>query len=74
MFKDPKGVRQYVRNGFHVVEFHLDGIAGVPIKQLNVSAHMYRDGYWVDIRITKVGRELPDSAPLTAFLDSISVK
>ena len=74
MFKDPKNVRQYERNGFHVVEFYLDGVAGIPVKQANISAHMYKDGYWIDIRVTKVSREVPDFAPLSAFLNSISVK
>jgi hypothetical protein len=74
MFKDAKGVREYESNGFHVVEFYLDEIAGVPVKQANLSGHMYRDGHWIDVRFTKVGRERLDLAPLTALLDSISVK
>jgi hypothetical protein len=74
MFRDPKGVRQYERNGFHVVQFYLDGIAGISLKQVNVSAHMYRDGYWIHIRVSAVGEQLPDATPLIGFLDSISVK
>jgi hypothetical protein len=35
---------------------------------------MCRDGYWVDVRVTKVGREAPDPAPLVAVIASISVK
>ncbi len=27
MSRDRRGVRQYGRNGFHVVQFHLDGVA-----------------------------------------------
>jgi hypothetical protein len=42
--------------------------------QTNLSAHMYRDGYWIDIRATKVGDEAPDAAPIIEFLDSISVQ
>lgn len=74
MYGDPQSARQYERNGFHVVEFYLDGVGGTPIKQSNVSAHMYRDGYWIDLRVTKVGREVPDLAPLGAFLDSVRVR
>jgi hypothetical protein len=74
MYKDPKAVRLYERNGFHVVEFYVDGIGGLPVKQANVSAHMYRSGYWVDVRVTKVDREIPNLAPLVGFLDSIAVK
>jgi hypothetical protein len=74
MFRDARDVRQYERNGFHVVQFYLDGVAGFPMKQANVSAHMYRDGYWIDIRATKVGEEVPDPAPIIEFLDSVSVQ
>lgn len=74
MFRDPRAVRQYERNGFHVVQFYLDGVAGIPMMQTNLSAHMYRDGYWIDIRATKVGDEAPDAAPIIEFLDSISVQ
>jgi hypothetical protein len=74
MFRDPREVRQYERNGFHVVQFYLDGVAGIPMMQTNLSAHMYRDGYWIDIRATKVGEEAPDPAPIIEFLDSISVQ
>ena len=73
-FRDPRDVRQYERNGFHVVQFYLDGVAGIPMKQANLSAHMYRDGYWIDIRATMVGEEVPDPAPIIEFLDSISVR
>ena len=74
MFRDPRDVRQYERNGFHVVQFYLDGVSGIPIMQANLSAHTYRDGYWIDIRVTKVGEQVPDPAPLIEFLDSVSVQ
>jgi hypothetical protein len=74
MFRDAQDVREYERNGFHVIQFHLDGVAGIPIMQTNLSAHAYRDGYWIDIRITKVGEQAPDPAPMIEFLDSISVQ
>ncbi len=74
MFRDAQDVRQYERNGFHVLQFYLDGVGGIPIMQTNLSAHTYRDGYWIDIRITKVGEQVPDPAPMIEFLDSISVQ
>jgi len=74
MFRDARDVRQYERNGFHVVQFYLDGVAGIPIMQTNLSAHTYRDGYWIDIRVTMVGERVPDPAPMIEFLDSISVQ
>jgi hypothetical protein len=75
MAKQMKDPQRYEKNGFHVIQFHLDGVGGIPLKQSNLSAHMYRDGYWIDIRITKVGKDsVPDPKSLITFLESIVVQ
>ena len=74
MYKDPKEVKQYEKNGFQVVQFHLDGVGGFPIKQVNLSAHMYKDGYWLDVHISKVGSEVPSPDSMISLLESITVK
>lgn len=74
MYKDPKNVKQFDLNGFSVLQFHLDSVAGVPIKQTNISAHMYKDGYWIDIHLSKVGPTVPSAEPMVKFLESIAVK
>ena len=74
MYKDPKEVKQYEKNGFQVIQFYLDGAGGFPVKQANLSAHMYKDGYWLDVHISKVGREVPTPDSMISLLESISVK
>lgn len=72
-FKDARDPVEFERNGFSVLHFHLDKPAGMPVVQANASAHAYRDGYWIDVRVTKVGATLPDSAALLALIDSLSI-
>ncbi|APV48911.1 hypothetical protein BWI17_03955 [Betaproteobacteria bacterium GR16-43] len=62
------------RNGFSVVQFHLDKPGGHAVVQTNVSAHAYRDGYWIDVRVTKVGETRPDPEPLLAVLDAMAFR
>jgi hypothetical protein len=66
----------YVRNGFHVVQFWLElgSAGGMSVNQANLSAHMYRDGCWIDLRVSRVDRQVPDPAPMLELLDSITVK
>jgi hypothetical protein len=75
MAKQMQDSQRYEKNGFHVIQFHLDDVGGIPLKQSNLSAHMYRDGYWIDVRITKVGRDsVPDPKSMVSFLESIVVQ
>ncbi len=74
LFKSAKDTKMYEENGFHVIQFYLDNPGGLPIKQTNISAHTYRDGFWVDVHISKVGREVPDPEELRAFLKTLSLK
>jgi hypothetical protein len=74
-YKNPKDVHQYDEHGFSVVRFRLDDIGGVPVRQANLSAHAYVDGYWIDVRISKAAEDrVPDINPLAAFFDSVSIK
>jgi hypothetical protein len=75
-FQGARDVRMYVRNGFHVVQFWLElgSAGGMSVNQANLSAHMYRDGYWIDLRVSRVDRQVPDPAPMLELLDSITVK
>lgn len=69
---DPKNVHLSVSNGFHIVEFYV-GRMGSSTKQTNVSAHMYRDGYWIDIHGTVAGEDILSSAPMLRFIELITV-
>lgn len=62
------------RNGFSVLRFHLDRPMKAPVVQANVSAHAYRDGRWVDLRVSKVGEKRPEMEPLLAVLDAIAIQ
>ena len=66
-------MREYDRNGFSVVEFQLDKPEGVDVVQLNVWGHAYRDGHWIDVHLSKVGKTRPDSRDLVSVLDAITI-
>lgn len=72
--RDPRDVRLFERNGFHVVQFRLDQMAGVAVRQLTLSAHAYRDGHWIEMRLTREDDEMPDPAPFLEFLDAASIR
>lgn len=74
MYKGAKAVEQYEKNGFHVIQFQVENPGGFPVKQANISAHAYKDGYWIDVHISKVDKDMPDVAPLVAALQAVSFK
>ena len=66
-------MREYDRNGFSVIEFQLDKPEGADVVQLNVWGHAYRDGHWIDVHLSKVGKTRPDSRDLVSVLDAIAI-
>lgn len=74
MVRDPQDVRMFEQNGFHVVQFRLDQMAGVAVRQLTFSANAYRDGHWIEMRLTREDDEMPDPRPFVEFLDSVSIR
>jgi len=72
--RNPKDVKLFEENGFHVAQFYVDGFSDIPMKQANLSAHLYRDGYWIDVRISLVARKPPDPEPLLAVLRSVTLR
>jgi hypothetical protein len=74
MYKAAKDTKMYEENGFHVIQFYLDSPGGFPVKQTNISAHAYRDGHWIDVHISKVGKEIPDPEELRGLLKSLTMK
>lgn len=71
---EPVDVKMFERNGFHVVQYRLDRIAGVGVRQLTLSASAYRDGHWIEMRMTREDDEIPDSAPFLELLDAASIR
>jgi len=64
--------KMFERNGFHVVQFSTEYPQSGP-RTTQVSAHAYRDGSWIDVRVSKTGSQTPDAAPLLAFLDTFAI-
>lgn len=73
-FADAREPSELERNGFSVLQFHLDKPMGTPVVQANASAHMYRDGYWIDVRISRVGPTKPEAESLLKVLDAMAIR
>jgi hypothetical protein len=74
---DPKGVKTDPRNGFQVIQWYRAATGEINATQTFVSAHVYRDGYWIHVWSLKSDSRKgagPDPTPLLQFLDSIEVK
>jgi hypothetical protein len=73
-YKDALDIRHFDRNGFAVSTFHFDRIMNMPAFQTNVGAHAYRNGYWIDVNISKVGGKTPPLEPLLKVIDSLKLE
>ena len=74
MVQNPAGVAQFERAGFSIVRYELAIVPGVPIRQLNYSAHHVRDGYWVDMHLSKVLMSETDEKSLEQFVDAVTIQ
>ncbi len=72
LYENPQSVEQFEENGFAVVKFIIPSFRGMQVNQLNYSAHIVRDGYWVDAHLSKLPSQKGDEALLSAFLRTIS--
>lgn len=70
--KDPREVERFEENGFAVIRYIVPSVQGVTVNQLNWSAHAVRDGYWVDIHLSKFDARSDDDALLRGVLKSAS--
>lgn len=73
-YKDPKDVVKKTANGFSVIQFYLDLPMGYPVVQSNISAHNYRDGYWIDIHLSKVSKQSPDYTEMNKFINDVIIE
>jgi hypothetical protein len=69
-----QGVTFFDLNGFSIVEFIVPEFRGMKVNQINMSGHHVRDGYWVDMHISKVLYQPKDRAVFTDFIKSITFK
>jgi tetratricopeptide (TPR) repeat protein len=57
---------------YAAIEYTYPEIKGVKINQKNMRMHFVRDGYWIDMHISKVLYEEADRASFDAFVKSIA--
>ena len=72
-YKNPMGVIKKTVNEFSVIQFYIDKPMGLPVVQSNISAHSYRDGFWIDIHISKVDKQYPDHHSMNDVLESVKL-
>jgi hypothetical protein len=70
--ENPQSVEQFEENGFAVVKFIVPSVRGLQVNQLNYSGHVVRDGYWVDVHLSKIQSQKGDEALLSGFLKAVS--
>ena len=71
---DPVNVKRYERNDFSVIEYFLPVVYRKKLDQMNVSAELVRDGYRVDLHVSKVLYKDPEKELFDGFIDSLSIK
>jgi hypothetical protein len=69
-----KVLQEAERNGFAIVAYENPRVTvrDRTVAQTNVSAHGYRDGAWVDFRVSAVGPTPPDAAALLEVIDKLA--
>ena len=70
--EDPNSVAQFDLSGFAIVKFIVPRVKGIQVNQLNYSGHMVRDGYWVDMHLSKIQSQKGDETLLSGFVKTVS--
>ncbi len=65
-----ENLEQFEINGFAVAKYTVN-LGGAGVKQLNYSAHTYKDGYWVDVRQSKLNASKDEEQRMRQFLESL---
>ena len=67
-------IERFEQNGFSVLKCVVPVKAGdKPVKQLNYSAHLVRDGYWIDMHLSQTTDEGRGDPLLKKFVDSVAL-
>lgn len=74
LYESPQSLVKFEENGFAAVKFIVPAVRGVPLNQINYSAHLVRDGYWVDMHLSKALFKEQDEPFLSEFIKTISVQ
>jgi hypothetical protein len=74
---DAQGVQRFERNGFALLEFHVEyplpDLHGQAVAQGHVSGHLVPDGYWVDMHLSLMPYTPSDRQMFLDFVDAIRV-
>jgi hypothetical protein len=71
---NPQGVTFIDLNDFSIVEFIVPEFKGIKVNQINMTGHHVREGYWVDVHISKVFYQPGDRDVFIDFINSITFK
>jgi hypothetical protein len=74
LIENPQSVEQFEENGFAIVKFIVPSVRGLPVNQLNYSGHTVRDGYWVDMHLSKIQSQEGDEALMSGFVKTVSFR
>ncbi|HEY7676568.1 MAG TPA: hypothetical protein VIG69_05830, partial [Candidatus Methylomirabilis sp.] len=71
-YQGAQGLERLEINGFAIMKCTVPvTVGGLRLDQLNYSAHAVREGYWVDLHISKVPAEGQDAVGFTRFVESV---
>ena len=73
-YREARELRRTDEGPFKVAFFYLDQPSGAPLKQTHLLAAAYVNGIWIDIHLSKSGKERPDVAPLAEFLKKVTLR
>jgi hypothetical protein len=59
---------------FNVLQFYIDKPKGYPVIQSNLSAHSYRDGFWIDLHLSTITKDAPNYSSMTSFLKELKIE
>ncbi len=69
-----QAVHRFERNGFALIEFLVPVISGHTLNQFHMSGHLVRDGYWVDMHLSKVLYTPSDRQLFLDFIDALVIQ
>ena len=72
-YQGAEGFERFDLNGFSILKCFVPfTVGGIKARQINYSAHLVRDGYWVDMHISKVPAESGDDEVIRSLVSSIT--
>ena len=73
-YKGAAGVEKLHINGLSVIRFYIDKPMGYPVIQSNVSAHSYKNGFWIDLHLSNINPEAPDYTAINKFIEEVRIE